>query len=83
MKVSAQLGVNTYTEEGNDYGKYSSRVKVKMLFNIIKFLLLLYLGLSDFNYIKITKRMMKSTHHSLRASSSYWWIDIITISTNE
>ena len=36
LKVSAQLGVNTYTEEGNDLGKALVVIKVKLLFNTIK-----------------------------------------------
>ena len=84
MKVSARIGVNNYTEEGYALGKALVVLKVKLLLRTVKSYQSCVSVRPDLIiYINLTKRMMTSTHHPLRESSSDWWIDIITILTNE
>ena len=45
--------------------------------------MLLSLCLTWLNYVNLTECMVTFRHHSLRASCGDWWVDIVTISTNE
>ena len=57
--------------------------KVEQLFNTIKSYHSCVFVWTWLNYTNKTKWMMTSTHHLLHALSGDWWIDIVTISTNE